>query len=100
MPNHQMLSETLSDQLRKLELLQLERRLDTMIEAKQFSGKSFKEQLSILLNEELTFRQERAIRMRIKLAKFPVTKSIDGFDFTFQPDLDKEADQRRDRTSP
>jgi DNA replication protein DnaC len=91
MPNHQMLSETLSDQLRKLELLQLERRLDTMIEEKQFSHKSFKEQLSILLNEELTFRQERAIRMRIKLAKFPVTKSIDGFDFAFQPDLDKEA---------
>ena len=90
MPTHQMLSETLSDQLRKLELLQLERRLDTMIEENQFSQKSFKEQLSILLNEELTFRQERAIRMRIKLAKFPVTKSIDGFDFSFQPDLDKE----------
>ena len=91
MPTHQVLSETLSDQLRKLELLQLERRLDTMIEENQFSQKSFKEQLSILLNEELTFRQERAIRMRIKLAKFPVTKSIDGFDFSFQPDLDKEA---------
>jgi len=91
MPNHQILNEQLSDTLRKLELLQLERRLDDLIEGKDFSAKSFKEQLHIILAEELNFRQERAIRMRLKLAKFPVVKTIDGFDFTFQPDLDKQA---------
>ena len=77
--------------MRKLELLQLERRLDTLIEEKDFSKRTFKEQLNIVLEEELAFRQERAIRMRLKLAKFPVIKSIDGFDFSFQPDLDKES---------
>jgi DNA replication protein DnaC len=90
MANQQLLSETLSETLRKLDLLQLERRLDTLIEARDFSAKSFKEQLNILLSEELSFRQERAIRMRLKLAKFPVVKTIDGFDFAFQPDLDKQ----------
>lgn len=77
--------------MRKLELLQIERRMDSLVEEKGFSEKSFKEQLAILLNEELSFRQERAIRMRLKLAKFPVMKTIDGFDFAFQPELDKEA---------
>ena len=91
MPNRQMLEEKLNTNLRKLELLQLERRLDALIEEKDFSKKTFKEQLSIVLEEELVFRQERAIRMRLKLAKFPIIKSIDGFDFSFQPDLDKEA---------
>jgi DNA replication protein DnaC len=91
MPNHQLLNEQLSDTLRKLDLLQLERRLDDLIEAKDFGEKSFKEQLNILLAEELNFRQERAIRMRLKLAKFPVVKTIDGFDFSFQPDIDKQA---------
>jgi len=90
MSNQQMLEETLSENLRKLDLLQLERRLDTLIEEKDFSGKTFKEQLNILISEEVTFRQERAIKMRLKLAKFPVVKSIDGFDFSFQPDVDRE----------
>jgi DNA replication protein DnaC len=91
MPNQQLIEETLNTNLRKLELLQLERRLDILIEAKDFGAKSFKEQLNVLLSEELTFRQERAIRMRLKLAKFPVVKSIDAFDFSFQPGLDKES---------
>jgi DNA replication protein DnaC len=91
MVSQQLLNDTLSETLRKLDLLQLERRLDTLIEAGDFSAKSFKEQLNILLSEELSFRQERAIRMRLKLAKFPVMKTIDNFDFAFQPDLDKQA---------
>ena len=91
MPNRQILEEKLNTNLRKLELLQLERRLDALIEEKDFSKRTFKEQLNIVLEEELAFRQERAIRMRLKLAKFPVIKSIDGFDFSFQPDLDKES---------
>lgn len=77
--------------LRRLELLQIERRLDSIIDDKDFANKNFKEQLAILLEEEINFRQERAVKMRLKLAKFPVLKTIDDFDFTFQPDLDREA---------
>ena len=86
-----LLDETLRVNLRKLELLQLERRLDAVLEEKDFAEKSFKEQLNQLLEEEVGFRQERAIKMRLKLARFPVVKTIDAFDFTFQPELDKES---------
>ncbi len=89
--NAQLLEEMLSANLRKLELLQLERRLDGILEEEGFSGKIFKEQLNSLLEEEVLFRQERAIKTRLKLAKFPVLKTIDNFDFSFQPELDKEA---------
>lgn len=87
----QLPDEQLNINLRKLDLLQIERRLDTLIEDEDFSHKNFKEQLSFLLEEEINFRQERAIKMRLKLAKFPVVKTIDDFDFTFQPELDKES---------
>ena len=86
-----LLDETLRVNLRKLELLQLERRLDAVLEEKDFAEKSFKEQLNQLLEEEVGFRQERAIKMRLKLARFPVVKTIDAFDFAFQPELDKES---------
>ena len=85
-----LLEEHLSENLRKLDMLYLESRLQALLEAKDFPERSFKEQLNLLLTEEVSFRQERAIKMRIKLARFPVPKTIDSFDFSFQPELDKE----------
>ena len=38
---------------------------------------------------ELLERQARAIQRRIKQARFPVTKSLDSFDFTVLPSLNK-----------
>lgn len=84
-----MVEERLSENLQKLELLHLQTRLSTIVESEGFAEKRFPEQLNLLLEEEVNFRQQRAIKMRIKLAKFPVQKTIDGFDFDFQPDLDK-----------
>jgi DNA replication protein DnaC len=83
--------ERLQSNLRKLELLQIERRLDSLLETDDFQTKNFREQLSLLLEEEIGFRQERAIKTRLKLARFPVIKTIDDFDFTFQPELDQQA---------
>ena len=84
-----LVNDTLSIHLRKLELLHIERRIDSIIERSDFSERNFKQQLSILLEEEINFRQERAIKTRLKLAKLPVVKTID--DFNFQPELDKES---------
>lgn len=89
--NRVLLEERLSHNLRKLELLHLETRLDALLEDKEFTGKSLREQINHLLEEEINFRQERAIKMRLKLAKFPAIKTIDTFDFAFQDDLDREA---------
>lgn len=83
--------ERLSQNLRTLDMLYLETRLDALFEEDGFTDKSLKEQLNRLLEEEISFRQERAIKVRLKLAKFPVQKTIDTFDFAFQPELDKEA---------
>jgi DNA replication protein DnaC len=42
-----------------------------------------------LLADELAARQERSILVRTKLAHFPVTKTLESFDFDAQPNIDR-----------
>jgi len=43
-----------------------------------------------LVEPQLCRRRENAIARRIQLARFPALKSLDGFDFDFQPHLDRD----------
>ncbi len=43
-----------------------------------------------LIEEEITFKTERSIKYKIKRAKFPLIKTLDGFDFSFQTTVSKE----------
>jgi DNA replication protein DnaC len=45
--------------------------------------------LAALLDEELQNRAENVLRQRLRQARFPVTKTLDGFDFAAQPSVDK-----------
>ncbi len=46
--------------------------------------------LDQLLTAELGVRRERSIAMRLKLAGLPTVKTLDQFDFAFQPSRDQE----------
>lgn len=52
---------------------------------------SHAEYLADLAHLEVTQRRERRIQRRILEARFPVIKTLDGFDFASQPTLDREA---------
>ena len=45
--------------------------------------------LDHLLEEEIAAREARRIRAGLKLAAFPFVKTLDAFDFAFQPSIDK-----------
>jgi len=47
------------------------------------------EALDALLVEELTMRESRRIKMAVQMAKLAAIKTLAGFDFAFQPSLDK-----------
>jgi DNA replication protein DnaC len=49
------------------------------------------EYLADLVSLEVARRRERRIQRRIKDARFPVLKTLDGFDFSRQPGVDREA---------
>ena len=48
---------------------------------------SYEEYLSLLLEEEIKGRNERSIKAKIYKARVPFVKTLEGFDFSFQPDL-------------
>jgi len=47
------------------------------------------EAIDALLVEELTIRENRRIKMAVQMAKLAAIKTLAGFDFAFQPSLDK-----------
>jgi DNA replication protein DnaC len=47
------------------------------------------EALDELLMEELSLRENRRIKAALRMARLPVVKTLAGFDFAFQPSLDR-----------
>jgi DNA replication protein DnaC len=47
------------------------------------------EAIDILLAEELTLRENRRIKMAMQMARLSAVKTLAGFDFSFQPSLDR-----------
>ena len=47
------------------------------------------EAIDALLTEELTTRENRRVRMAVQMARLSAIKTLAGFDFAFQPSLDK-----------
>ncbi len=47
------------------------------------------EAIDALLSEELTLRQNRRVKMGLRTARITAAKTLAGFDFAFQPSLDR-----------
>ena len=50
---------------------------------------SFVEFLTLLLQDEVERRAQTALRLRLRRAAFDATKTLEGFDFSFNPKLNK-----------
>ena len=48
------------------------------------------EAIEVLLGEELTTRQSRRIKMALQTARLTTIKTLSGYDFSFQPSLDRQ----------
>src|SRR5204863_8079392 len=47
------------------------------------------EAIDDLLAEELSLREDRRIKAALRMARLPILKTLAGFDFSFQPSLDR-----------
>ncbi|MBU0701077.1 ATP-binding protein [bacterium] len=91
----------MADEIAPLEVVSLKNhletlRLDTILgifkeEAKKASETkiSYTEYLSRLMAEEIITKTDRSINYRMRIARFPQIKTIEGFDFRFQPQLEE-----------
>ena len=48
------------------------------------------EAIDTLLGEELTLREGRRVRSALKMGRLLTIKTLSGFDFSFQPSLDRD----------
>jgi len=51
---------------------------------------SYEEYLSLLLEEEIRGRNERSFNTRVYKARFPFVKTLEEFDFSFQPSIEEK----------
>jgi len=76
--------------LTRLRLPKIREILELVLKAAEKQDKSHLSFLDELLEEEVASKEQRRIETALKISGLPFIKSIDEFDFTFQPKLDRQ----------
>jgi DNA replication protein DnaC len=82
--------ERLQEQLQRLRLFKSRERLEALLQEASAKELSYADFLDQLLTEEVTAKTAKHVTMRTHLARFPFVKSLETFDFGYQPSLDKK----------
>src|SRR6266571_232149 len=77
----------MSDVMKTLGLTQLEKALPVLFEQARQQKMTYETFLQRALDAEVEGRNLRAAQRRIQAARLPVTKTLEAFDFSFQPSL-------------
>jgi len=82
--------DRIESNLSRLRLPRIREILQGVIKRAEDQGKSYLSFLDDLLEEEVAQKEQRRIETALKISGLPFIKSIDEFDFTFQPKLDRQ----------
>jgi DNA replication protein DnaC len=80
--------ERLSAHCQRLRLHRVEAELTTLLEQAAKKDVSYADFLDEVLGRELRAKQEKHQAMRISMARFPFQKSLETFDWKFQPSIE------------
>jgi DNA replication protein DnaC len=81
--------ERLERHLTRLKLVSTRERLDTLLETGSKGEMSFLDFLDHVIKEEIQSKDQKRARMRIQMAKFPLDRRLEDYEFTLQPSLDR-----------
>lgn len=81
--------ERLQNALTRLRLVRVRELLDSLLEDAAKKQLSYADFLDELLAVEVQSKQSKRIRMGLNVARFPFTRTLEQFDFGFQPSLDQ-----------
>ena len=76
-------------QIRRLQLPQLRDTLAAVLSEAAKEQWTYLEFLDQILRREVDAKQGKRIRMGLQIAHFPCVRTIEGFDFSFQPSADE-----------
>lgn len=79
----------LLNNLQKLDLTKMAEMLPTYMDGAVAENKSATDIMNELTEAEINFREERAKQINLMISHFPFHKTLDDFDFTYQPSINK-----------
>jgi DNA replication protein DnaC len=85
-----LVMERLQSNLTRLRLQRVSAVLPELSVSAQQLSKSYLDFLDELLEEEVAHKEQRRVETTLKISGLPFVKTIDEFDFLFQPKLDKQ----------
>jgi DNA replication protein DnaC len=86
----QLITDRLRDNLTRLNLNRASEILQTIAEQAETDKRSYLSFLDQLLEEEVAVKEKRRFQTAMKNAGLPTAKSIDEYDFSFHPQLNKK----------
>ena len=84
------MNESLRTTLRTLRLSGLAESLDVRLQEAASHGLNHEEFLELILQDELAVRANRLMGRRVRAADFKEAKTIEDFDFAFNPSIKKK----------
>lgn len=84
------MNDSLQGKLKKLHLSGITKTADMRIEQSIKEKLSYQEFLEILINDELMNRTNNGNHKRLQQAKFPQQKTIEEFNFNYQPSINRQ----------
>src|SRR5580658_8804189 len=85
----QLVLDRLQSNLARLRLPRVAQVLLEVVESATTQGQSHLQVLDALLEEEVSCKEQRRLDTTLKISGLPFIKTLDDFDFTFQPHLDR-----------
>jgi DNA replication protein DnaC len=80
--------ERIQEQLQRLRLIRLVDELPALLQDASKKDLAYSDFLEEVLSREIAAKHERLTTMKTAMARFPFHKSLDSFDFKFQPSID------------
>jgi DNA replication protein DnaC len=82
--------ERLQEHCQRLRLFKSRERLEALLQEATTTEATFGDFLEAVLSEEVSSKAEKNVTMRTHLARFPFVKTLESFDWGYQPSLDKK----------
>jgi DNA replication protein DnaC len=80
----------MAEHLQRLKLFKIHERLESLLQDARPQELTYADFLDRLLAEEVAAKQEKHVTMRTAMARFPSRKTLESFDFGFQPTIDRK----------
>ncbi len=82
--------ERLQEHCQRLRLFKSRERLEALLQDATTKDATYADFLEAVLSEEVSSKAEKNVTMRTHLARFPFVKTLEAFDWSYQPSLDKK----------